>query len=299
MTIINFLTHFPDEHSCKIHFKEQREQQGVTCKQCGCTKQYWFASRWQWQCSSCRFRTTLRSGTIMESSNLSFHTWYLCMAFMSSTKKGISALEMQRQLGHKRYGTVWKLMHKIRAGMGKRDSLYQLSGSVEFDEGYFEQATKEKIKLKRGRGSQRQSNVAVMAESTPLEDIETGKKSSHCRYFKMQVLDTHQKTDANEVVIEYIHENAVIFSDKSTSYFDFEKLVDTHVAEKSSKNVTTELLQWVHIAISNAKRNLLGVYHMIKGKYLQSYLNEFCYKLNRRYFGKRLFDRLVIATIGN
>lgn len=162
--ILEFLNRFPDEQSCKTHFKEQREQQGITCKHCSCTKHYWFANRAQWQCSSCRFRTTLRSGTIMESSNLSFHTWYLCMAFMSSTKKGISALEMQRQLGHKRYGTVWKLMHKIRAGMGKRDSLYQLSGSVEFDEGYFEQATAEHVKLKRGRGSKRQRNVAVMAE---------------------------------------------------------------------------------------------------------------------------------------
>ena len=122
----------------------------------------------------------------MESSNLSFHTWYLCMAFMTFSKKGISALEMQRQLGHKRYGTVWKLMHKIRDGMGKRDSLYQLNGSVEFDEGYFQQATPEGLKLKGGRGSQKQSNVAVMAETTPVEDLETEKVSSQCSYFKMK-----------------------------------------------------------------------------------------------------------------
>jgi len=61
--------------------------------------------------------------------------------------------------------------------MGKRDALYQLEGAIEFDEGYFETATSEKVKLKRGRGSQQQNNVVVMAESTPLEDIETGTKS--------------------------------------------------------------------------------------------------------------------------
>ena len=105
MTILEFLQDFPDEHSCKVHFKVQREHQGIICKKCGCQKHYWLESKWQWQCSNCRFRTTLRSGTIMESAKLSFHKWYLCMAFMSSTKKGISALEMQRQLGHKRYGT--------------------------------------------------------------------------------------------------------------------------------------------------------------------------------------------------
>lgn len=70
-----------------------------------------------------------------------------------------------------------------------------------------------------------------------------------------------------------------------------------YVTEKSSKESTEETLRWVHILISNAKRNLLGNYHKIKGKYLQLYLNEFVYKLNRRYFGERLFDRVVVAAI--
>lgn len=125
MTILEFLREFPDNDRCKRHFRLQREQEGVTCKQCVGTKHCWLSSKWQWQCSSCSFRTILRSGTIMENSNLSFHTWYTCMAFMTFSKKGISAMELQRQLGHTRWETVWKLMHKIRAGMGKRDSLYQ------------------------------------------------------------------------------------------------------------------------------------------------------------------------------
>lgn len=298
MNILKFTNEFPTEESCRNHFRKEREKRGIICKRCGCANHYWLQAKWQWQCSSCRFRTTLRSGTIMENTKLSFHTWYLCMAFMTSTKKGMSALEMQRQLGHKRYGTVWRLMHKIRVGMGKRDNLYQLNGEIEFDEGYFEQAIPQQTKLKRGRGSKKQSNVAVMAESTPLENIETGKISTHCRYFKMKVLENHEKTEANNIVINYIHEKAVIFSDKSTSYVDFSELVETHLTSKSNKETTKSILKWVHIAISNAKRNLLGIYHMIKGKYLQAYLNEFCYKLNRRYFGEKLFDRLVIATIG-
>lgn len=299
MTILEFTKIYPSEFACKMDFKLRREKEGVVCKKCQCTSHYWLQSKWQWQCSKCKFRTTLRSGTVMHSAKLSFYKWYACMAFMSFSKKGISALEMQRQLAHNRYGTIWKLMHKLREGMGLRDDKYQLNDFIEFDEGYLEHATSEKVKLKRGRGSQRKVNVAVMAESTPLEDLETGKKSSQCRYFKMKTLKTHEKTEVNQVVAEYINENAVIFSDKSTSYTDFSEFVETHLSSKSTKEVTKTTLKWVHIAISNAKRNLLGVYHMIKMKYLQSYLNEFCYKLNRRYFGKRLFDRLVIATIKN
>lgn len=118
----------------------------------------------------------------MQNSNLPFRTWYLAMAFMSFTKKGISAHELQRQIGHSRYATVWSLMHRIRNAMGNRDGRYTLSGTIEFDEGYFEKATPEGIWFKRGKGSQKQQNVAVMAESTPLENIETGAKSKHCRY---------------------------------------------------------------------------------------------------------------------
>lgn len=91
----------------------------------------------------------------------------------------------------------------------------------------------------------------------------------------------------------------MIFSNQSTSYVDFSELDEMHISEKSTKELTKTTLKWVHITISNAKRNLLGLYHMIKGKYLQTCLDEFCFKLNRLNFGRRLFERLIIATIGN
>ena len=87
-----------------------------------------------------------------------------------------------------------------------------------------------------------------------------------------------------------------MFSDRANTYLNISDYVDTHMSEKSTKETTATTLKWVHIAISNAKRNLLGVYHKIKGKYLQLYLDEFCYKLNRRYFGNRIFHRLVLAV---
>jgi hypothetical protein len=71
--------------------------------------------------------------------------------------------------------------------------------------------------------------------------------------------------------------------------------VEVHMTEKSNKQTTKETLKGLDITISNAKRNFTGNYHKIKKKYLQLYLNEFVYKLNRRYFGERIFDRLVIA----
>lgn len=296
MNIMRFMDVFPTEDSCREHFKSQREHEGVTCKKCGGKRHYWLKAKQQWQCSECDFRTTLRSGTVMEGSHLPFRTWYMAMAFMSFSKKGISAKELQRQVGHRRYDTVWSLMHRIRNAMGNRDALYTLEGMVEFDEAYFSKASPDGIKLKRGKGSQRKQNVAVMVESTPLEDPETGKQSSHCRYFKMRALSGHTREQIENTVIENIDDKAIVFSDKSSTYFDIANHVETHIMYRSDKETTAKLLKWVHIAISNAKRTLLGIYHKIKGKYLQLYLDEFCYKLNRRYFGNHLFERLTAAV---
>ncbi len=296
MRITEFMNRFPTEESCRIYFKEFRIKQGVICKKCQCTKHYWLKDKWQFQCSECSFRTGIRSGTIMENSRLPFKTWFLIFLFMSSTKKGISANELQKQVGHQRYQTIWSIMHRIRKLMGDRDDGYKLFDMVEFDEGYFEKATSKKnSKLNRGRGSQRQSKVAVLAESTPIEQIESGLKSRVCRYFKMKVLPTHHASEVNGLIQKTVDLNAVIFTDKSTSYYDLRNLLEFHVTEKSSYETTNETLKWVHIAISNAKRTMLGIYHKINGKYLQNYLNEFTYKLNRRYC-KSIFERLVIAV---
>jgi hypothetical protein len=295
MNLLNFIKEYPDENSCREHFRRQREKEGIKCKHCGNTKHYWLKGKWQWQCSECNFRTTLRSGTIMEHAKLPVRKWYLAMAFMSFTKKGISACEMQRQLDHNRYESIWHLMHKIREAMGNRDDLYTLEGMIEMDEAYFEIATVEGTKLKRGRGSQKQQNVVVFAESTPLEDIHTGKKSKHCRYFKMKVLSDQSSGQINDAVRNNIDNCSIVFSDKSTSYIDIADYVEVHITEKSDAETTKTTLQWVHIAISNAKRTLLGIYHKIKGCYLQRYLDEFCYKLNRRYYNQYRFERLTIA----
>jgi len=299
MNLFTFTAYFSDEQACRAHFKDQRDQQGVVCKKCSNTTHYWKKDKECYECKSCHFRTSLRSGTIMENSNLPFLVWYRAMFLMSTTKKGFSAKEMQRQLGLKRYEPVWAMVHKLRKAMGKRDARYTLEGMIEMDEGYFtvESTEIEQGKGKRGRGAAGKQNVLVSAESTPLEDQKSGKKSKHVRYFKAKVLEDHSAVEVNREVKESFDERSIVFTDKSTSYVDIADYIEMHVTEKSSKESTAETLRWVHIFISNAKRNLLGNYHKIKGKYLQLYLNEFVYKLNRRYFGERLFDRVVVAAI--
>jgi DNA-directed RNA polymerase subunit RPC12/RpoP len=159
MTLIDFLSEFPDEASCKAKFKEFREQAGVVCHKCGGTEHYWKRDREQWECKSCRTRITLKSGTVMHKSKLPYRYRFIAMHLLTSTKKSFSAKELQRQPGHKRYHPIW---HMLREAMGKRDGVYILAGRIELDEGYFSTETEEGEKdkpQKRGRGSQKKTKV--------------------------------------------------------------------------------------------------------------------------------------------
>ena len=298
MNIINFINRFPDEPSCIEFIKNQRLEQGVVCKRCLNSKQYWLENKKSFQCASCGFRTSIKSGTVMENSNLPIRTWLLAITFISATKKGFSAKELQRQMGLKRYEPVFRLYHKIRVIMGKRDDFYKLEDMVEYDEAFVEKAVDKKTKanLKAGRGSQKQSTVAVMAESTILEDINTGKLEKSCRYFKMKKIKNLEAKTAEDIIKDFVDKDTVLQTDKSTTFTDLSDCIDIHVKEISGTNEGKFNLKWVHIAISNLKKHL-QTYHMITERMMQNYLDEFCYKLNRRYFGQKLFDRLIIASI--
>jgi len=276
MNLFIFTANFGSEEDYSRHFKEQRDLQGVNCSKCHSTEHYWKQDKWSYECKNCKYRTSLRKGTVMESSKLSFLIWYKTMFLMSITKKGFSAKEIQKQIGLKRYEPVWAMVHKLRKAMGSRDARYTLEGMIEFDEAYFTVESSEISQEKgvRGKGAVGKQNVAIMAESVPLEDIETSKQEKQVRYFKAKVLDGHGSEEINQKIQKSIDNQSIVFTDKSSSYVDIADFVEFHVTEKSDKEVTKTTLKWVHIAISNTKRNLLGNYHKIKRKYLQLYLKK-------------------------
>lgn len=302
MNIINFMNTYQDEASCRQKFKEVRDKEGVTCKKCGSKNHYWLSGKSMYQCTSCRFRTSLRSGTIMEASKLSFQYWFIAMYLMSATKKSFSVYEIQRQLGHKRYEPIWAMMHKIRSAMGKRDNLYLLQDTVEVDEGFFETIVPKEQKLekrKRGRGSQKQTMAIVFAESKLEQTPKRNKPSRSCKYFKMVVIPKFDKETAKGIIEKNIEKNTKMITDGYKTYKALEKEFDNMITDKIPSNQAHIKLPWVHTAIGNAKKVLQGIFHKVNPEYLQNYLDEFCYKLNRRYFGLNIFDRTLIACTLN
>ena len=158
MNLIDFISQYPDEESCKRKFKEYRDEVGVSCSKCGGLNHYWKQDKEQYEYKKCSTRTKLKSGTVMHKSKLPYPSLVYCHAFLASTKKSFSAKEVQRQLGHKRYAPIWHMMHKLRLSMRKRDEEYILAGAIELDDGFFTTEIPEENKgekLKRGRGRQK------------------------------------------------------------------------------------------------------------------------------------------------
>ena len=311
MKLIEFINEFPTELKCKQRFKEIREKEGVICKKCNNTEHYWLNNKELYECKKCHFRMSLKSGTVMENSKLSFQYWFIAMHLLTATKKTISALEMQRQIGHKFYEPIWAMMHKIRRIMNKRDQKYKLDENVELDEGFYstsytleiDEFTGVKEELKRGKGSQRKAKVLVMASfnKEKEQNLKTKKYriKSKAKYMKMVVIDDLMSETINNEVQKAIDKDAKVVTDDFKSYKKLKEIVKEHKTYNLKYYDSEKVLPWVHKAIANSKNLLKAIHHCIKHEYLQNYLDEFCYKYNRRYFGERVFNRLLIASVSN
>lgn len=304
MNLLDFYHQYPDEASCEEAFRRFREHHGLFCSQCGGLRLSWNPSHKSWTCLDCKHEMQLRSGTVMQDSHLPVRDWFAAMFLLTATKRAISTKEIQRQIGRKRYQPVWEMVHKLRDVMGKRDECYPLHGNMEIDEGFFSTETPEEQKdcpLKRGRGSQRKTSVLVMAESRlpqtpPNKKYSTSKAVGH---IKMQVIGNLKSSTLTDKVKQGTDGSADVTTDGYNGYSSIEKdgnVAAHHVVVMDDKEKVGKVLPWVHIAISNAKRSILDTYHDIKAEFLQLYLNEFCYKFNRRYFSFSLFDRLELCA---
>jgi hypothetical protein len=151
--------------------------------------------------------------------------------------------------------------------MGKRDEQYQLSGAIKLDEGFLstEISDQEKDKpLKRSRGSQKKTKVLVMAESRAIEgETKKNGKPRKVRFIKIQVIPDLKADTITSIVEKDVASDSELITNDSTSYVKLKDIVDKHEAQVIPKENIGSVLPWVHIAISNAKRMLLDIYHDI------------------------------------
>ena len=177
---------------------------------------------------------------------------------------------------------------QVRSVMGLGDDTHQLTGAIELNEGFFETVDPGRDKddpKKRGRGSQRQTTVPVMVGSRHNPDNRNRHRpDKKVKYLKMKVIENLRSETINEEVETGVETGTQVDTDDCSPYKKISPTIG-HTAHKVNKTNLNKVLPWVHKAISNAKRLLLDVHHRIDGDFLENYLNEFCYKFNRRYVG--------------
>lgn len=330
MLLSQFDKRFPNEKACEAYFRSIRESVGITCRTCACTDYKWLPNLKSFQCNVCGQRTPLTAGTVMEHSKLSLRDWFYTAHLMTSIKQVLSAKEVQHQLSLS-YPSTWLMMMKLRDIMGKREDMYMLSGEVELDEAYFPTKIRDQDKdvpLKRGAGSQKQTKVLVIVESKSTAEIlgDYMKDIVECvtedkikkfnafekkvkrqsvqkvvRYIKMFSLENLEAKTIDKFVSKAIDKDTIVVTDGSNSHVNFKDMFKIHKSyiEIDPKTVVKTKLPWVHIVIGECRSGIEAIHKEIDARFLQLYLNEYCWKFNRRFFRDSsnpkydLFDRLI------
>jgi len=216
----------------------------------------------------------------MDRSHLKLQIWVWAIYLVARDKRGYSAKQISTELSLP-YNTAWFLLHRIRKAMAQRDDNYMLGGIVELDDTYFGKAKKGG---KRGRGTTKTKVLVALSKD----------KDGNPQFAKMQVVPNLKgKTIAKFAKCSIVEGSAV----QSDAYRSYRKpLTEKYLHEYQVFDADAEMLHWLHIIIGNAKAFVLGTFHGLGKKHMQSYLDEFCYRFNRRFFHAEIFSRLTCAV---
>jgi len=297
-SLLDFHGEFSSEEACARHLREIRWPNGFKCPRCGDNKAWFIRTRNILDCKACRAKISVTAGTILHRTRTPLVKWYWLIYHMAMDKVGVSISEMQRILEIRDYKTAWLMAHKVRKAMADRDAQYSLAGLIELDDSFFGPKG-----TKRGRGSERKSTVLCAVSLYRDRHGEERPGFAH-----MQVVD-NASAKAIEGFLERLgcgvttqDGRQLLEAIRSDGWRSYGKVATdrtmTHykVVLRDPK-AAGKLLPWVHRVISNVKAVIRGAHRGVSEKHLQSYLSEVCYRFNRRFWERELFDRLVQACI--
>ena len=285
MSFEGFSEIFPTEESCRNKLFQMRWPEGFICPKCG-SKEYGFHSgKNLYQCKSkyCRYQASVTAGTIMDHTRLPIRVWFMAMFLLATDKRGSSATYLSTVLKI-RYKSAWLLLQKLRIAMGKRDAKYLLEGIVDFDDTYFGGTKKGG---KRGRGTTKSKVLVALSKDAK------GKP----KHLKMRVVPNLKGKTVGAFAKEAIAKNSSVKTDAYRSYR--KALAEKYNHEWQVFDADSKMLAWLHTIVSNAKSFVQGTFHGLDAIHLQRYLDEFCWRFNRRYRDDVIFFDLLRAVVSS
>lgn len=279
-SIFEVMNKFATEEACIAHFERIRWPEGPRCLRCGGERVHKFEAegktgkdRYLYHCNDCRYQYTVTVGTIFHDSHMSLTRWFLAIYLICSAKKGISAMELKRQLSVT-YKTAWYMAHRVRVAMQEDPQFCQkFAGVCEVDETYIGG----KQKGLRGRAVSK-NKVPVVA----IKERTTGK-------IRMQALQNVSSTSLADFIREHAGHGAEMHTDELASYLWLDSSDFAHESVNHGETYVRyrENAEPVHTngcenVWSLFKRGIMGVFHKVSVKYLPLYLNEFEFRFNNR-----------------
>ena len=282
LNLLDWQERFGTEASCAQALAQQRWPQGFRCPRCGHDHGYAITTRHSHECTHCHYQASLTAGTLFHSTNLALTKWFWAIYLAASDKGGISAMRLSKQIDVS-WITASRMLRKIRIAMGHRDSVYRLHELIEIDDAL---VGGRHSGGKRGRGAGGKTPVLVAIEN----------RDKRAGFMAMQQVSGVTGDRVAQFVKRHLAPRQWVRSDALPALGEIGQ-TQHHAARVTPPAKAGEWLPWVHIAIGNLKAFLLGTYHGVSSRYLQEYLNEFCYRFNRREWEAQLPLRLLNACL--
>jgi transposase-like protein len=268
---LEFNARFGTDEQCREYLFQARWPDGFRCDGCGHGDAYTLRTRLVCECTACGKQHSLLAGTLFEQTKTGLARWFLAIYLVTSSKGGIAAAELQRQLGFGSYQTAWSWLHKLRKAMVRPDR-EPLAGRVEADESYVGGPRPGK----RGRGAAGKALVAGAVEAGQAEGRRLGR-------LRLAVVPDASAASLEGFLGAAVAKSAAVATDGWSGYAGPAAEGYAHEPVDPGASGAALRLPAIHLAFSLVKRWLLGTHHgAVSEKHLPAYLDEYVFRFNRR-----------------
>lgn len=285
-SLLEFQERFGTEEACREYLVQTRWPEGFVCR-CGSKRYCYSEGRNEFHCYECDGVTSPNSGTLFHKSKVPLRKWFWAIFLVATSKKGVSALYLQRELKVS-YPTAWAMLRKIRLSMASRDAQWNLNGTIQADEIFI-------------GGKQSHEERRKNPNKTPFFITVEEDRIGRPKFLGAQEIESaYDESSLRPAIEKHIPENSILKSDGKGVYRQVaveKNCVHEQVVAMKDPELAHEHLKWVNIVTSNLKRWLISTHHGVFPQYRKEYVAEFVYRFNRRFWPDQAFDRLLFANV--
>jgi transposase-like protein len=290
-TLAEFQAKFGSEEACAEYLAACRWPEGFVCPRCGHRRAYRLVRQRRWQCAACRHQVSLTAGTILDNTRTPLTVWFWAAYLLTTDKRGVSALLLQRQLALARYETAWVLLHKLRRAMVNL-AREPLRGEVQVDDAWV-----------GGPQAGLRGSRQLKGRKAVLVIVAVEKRGRATGRARMTVIPDFKSTTLTSFLRRNVAPGSTVYTDGLKSFTGLAEAGFRHVAR--NQPLPTELRKGAKSvvpladrAIGNLQQWLIGTYHGVSRAQLQVYLDEFVFRHNRRRQPMAAFQTLLGLATG-